>query len=209
VKLGDGDEVIAVEEDTGEEDTIIMVTKQGICLNATKDDIPAQGRIATGVRGIQLHDGDEVVFMSQINGEGEIIIATDEGKFKRVISSQIEPSKRYRKGSIIVGLREGASVLTASYVTNPYMLAVVEKGNLVSELSSEEIFISVQSARAKKISRYAEDSVKEVIPMPYKKGDKKQGKTDKISYNPRKTDIIYFVNHYGGRGFCGNILKNV
>ena len=171
VKLGDGDEVIAVEEDTGEEDTIIMVTKQGICLNATKDDIPVQGRIATGVRGIQLHDGDEVVFMSQINGEGEIIIATDEGKFKRVISSQIEPSKRYRKGSIIVGLREGASVLTASYVTNPYMLAVVEKGNVVSELSSEDIFISVQSARAKKISRYAEDSVKEVIPMPYKKGD--------------------------------------
>ena len=171
VKLGDGDEVIAVEEDTNEEDTIIMVTKQGICLNATKDDIPVQGRIATGVRGIQLHEGDEVVFMSQINGEGEIIIATDEGKFKRVISSQIEPSKRYRKGSIIVGLREGASVLMASYVTVPYMLAVVEKGNVVSELSSEDIFISVQSARAKKMSRYAEDSVKEVIPMPYKKAD--------------------------------------
>ena len=44
----------------------------------------------------------------QINGEGEIIIATDEGKFKRVISSQIETSKRYKKGSIIVGMREGA-----------------------------------------------------------------------------------------------------
>ena len=117
-----------------------------------------------------LRDDDEVVFMSQINGEGEIIIATDEGKFKRVISSQIEPSKRYRKGTIIVGLRDGASVIMASYVTVPYMLAVVEKGNVVSELSSEDVFISVQSARAKKVSRYAEDSIKTVIPMPYKKG---------------------------------------
>ena len=171
LKLNEDDELIAVEEDTNEDDTIVIVTKGGICLNAMKDDVPTQGRVATGVRGIQLREDDEVLLMTQINGEGEIIIATDEGKFKRVISSQIEPSKRYRKGSIIVGLREGASVLSASYVTVPYMLAVVEKNNTVSELSSEDIFISVQSARAKKISRYAEDSIKAVIPMPYKKGE--------------------------------------
>ncbi len=169
LKLNDGDELLSVEQDTSEEDTIIMVTKGGVCLNAMKDDIPTQGRIATGVRGIMLREGDEVVLMKQINGEGEIIIATDEGKFKRVISSQIEPSKRYKKGSLIVSLKEGASVLSASYVTAPYALAIVEKNNAVSELSSEDIFISVQSARAKKISRYAEDSVKAVYPMPYKK----------------------------------------
>ncbi len=171
VKLNEEDEVIAVEEDTNDEDTIIIVTKEGICLNAMKDDIPAQGRIATGVRGIMLREGDEVIFMKQINGEGEIIIATDEGKFKRVISSQIEPSKRYKKGSIIVSLREGASVLSVGYVTVPYMLAIVDKSNAVSELSSEDISITVQSARAKKLSRYAEDSIKAVIPLPYKKAE--------------------------------------
>jgi DNA gyrase/topoisomerase IV subunit A len=136
-----------------------------------KDDIPTQGRVATGVRGIMLRDEDEVVLMTQINGEGEIVIATDEGRFKRVISSQIEPSKRYRKGSLIVGLREGAKVICASYVTNPYKLAVVEKNGAVSEISTEDVFISVQSARAKKLTRYAEDSIKAVIPMPYKKGE--------------------------------------
>lgn len=171
VKLNEDDELIGVEEDTYEEDTVIIVTKGGICLNAFKDDIPTQGRIATGVRGIMLNEGDEVILATQSNGEGEIIIATDEGKFKRVISSQIEPSKRYRKGNIIVGMREGASVLCASYVTVPYMLAVVEKTNAVSELSSEDIFVSVQSARAKRVFRYAEDSIKAVIPMPYKKGE--------------------------------------
>ena len=171
VKLNEDDELINVEEDGHEDDTIVMVTKDGICLNAMKDDIPTQGRVATGVRGIMLHDNDEVILMTQINGEGEIIIATDEGKFKRVISSQIEPSKRYRKGNIIVGMRDEATVLCASYVTVPYMLAVVEKNNAVSELSSEDVFISVQSARAKRVFRYAEDSVKAVIPMPYKKGE--------------------------------------
>lgn len=48
VKLVEEDEVIAVEEETSEEDTIIIVTKDGICLNAKKDDVPTQGRIAAG-----------------------------------------------------------------------------------------------------------------------------------------------------------------
>ncbi len=171
VKLNEEDELIGVEEDLNPDDTIIIVTKEGICLNAMKDDIPTQGRIATGVRGIMLREGDCVVLMTQISEEGEIIIATTEGKFKKVIASQIEPSKRYKKGSMIVSLKDGASVLTAAYVTMPYMLAVEEKNHAVSELSSEDIFISVQSARAKKISRYAEDSILQVIPMPYKKGE--------------------------------------
>ncbi len=171
VKLNEEDEVINVEEDTNEEDTIIIVTKEGVCLNALKNDIPTQGRIATGVKGIMLREGDEVVLMKQINGEGEIIIATSEGKFKRVISSQIEPTKRYKKGSIIVSMREGASVICAAYVTSPYMLAIEEKNHAVSEISSEDIFISVQSSRARKLSRYAEDSILKVIPLPYKKGE--------------------------------------
>ena len=171
VKLNEEDEVIGVEEDTGEEDTIMIVTKEGICLNAMKDDIPTQGRISAGVRGIMLRDNDYVVFMKQINGEGEIVIATDEGKFKRVISALIEPSKRYRKGNIIVSLKEGASVLSASYVTEPYMLAVVSKTKEVSELSTEDVSILSQSNRAQKIARYKEGSVEAVIPMPYKKGE--------------------------------------
>jgi len=109
--------------------------------------------------------------MTQQNGDGEIVIATDEGRFKRVIVSQIEPTGRYKKGSAIVGLREGASVLCASYVTVPYYLAVVVKGNMVSQLSTEDTFILMQSAKAKRVFRYEEDSVVKVFPMPYKKAD--------------------------------------
>ncbi len=171
VKLNDEDEVIGVEEDTTDEDTIIMVTKGGIGLNALKNDIPTQGRVSTGVRGIKLREGDEVAFMKQINGEGEVIIATDEGKFKRVISALIEPSNRYCKGSIIVSLKEGASVLCASYVTEPYMLAVVDKSGNVSQLSSEDIMIQSPSNRAQKIFRYKEGTVEKVFPLPHKKGE--------------------------------------
>ncbi len=172
VKLNEDDEVIGVEEDEpSENSTIAIVTKEGICLNAIKDDIPTQRRISTGVRGIMLREGDEVVYMKQITDEGEIVIATDEGKFKRVIASQIEPSKRYRKGSMIVSLREGASVLSVGYVTMPYKLAVVEKTQTVSELSTENVSILSPSNRAQKLSRYKEGAIEKVFQMPYKKDE--------------------------------------
>ncbi len=172
VKLNEEDEVIGVEEDDpNENSTIMIVTKEGICLNAMKDDIPTQGRISTGVRGIMLRDGDEVVYMKQITDEGEMVIATDEGKFKRVIASHIEPSKRYRKGSMIVSLREGASVISVGYVTMPYMLAVVEKTQAVSEISTESISILSPSNRAQKLSRYKEGAIERVIQMPQRKDE--------------------------------------
>ena len=171
VKLIEGDELLTVEDETDEEDTIIIVTKDGICLNAKKDDVPVQGRIASGVRGIQLREGDSVILMKQINGEGEVIIATDEGKFKKVISSQIDPSTRYKKGSLIVSMKEGASVICASYVTVPYMITIVDKTNAVIEITSEDIPIAMQSAKARKISACAEDNVKAVVATPYKKAE--------------------------------------
>ena len=89
----------------------------------------------------------------------------------RVIASHIEPSKRYRKGSMIVSLREGASVISVGYVTTPYMLAVVEKTQTVSELSTENVSILSPSNRAQKLSRYKEGAIERVIQMPHRKDE--------------------------------------
>ena len=169
LKLTEDDELIGVEEWSDENETIAIVTKEGICLNALKDDIPTQGRISTGVHGIKLREGDEVVYMKQINDEGEIIIATSEGRFKRVCTANIDPIKRHGKGSMIVSLKDGATVISVGYVKEPYMLAVVETGKVVSEISSEDIAILSQSNRAQRILRYKEGTVEEVFLLPYKK----------------------------------------
>jgi DNA gyrase/topoisomerase IV subunit A len=169
VKLNDGDEVISVEEFSEEEGTIIFVTQSGIGLNAKKDDIPTQGRIATGVHGISLREGDSVVYAAQITDEGEIVVATDEGKFKRVLAASLDPMARNRKGSMIVGMKEGANVICASYVTDPYALAVALKNGSVVEISTENAAITIASARARKVLGIDEDSVKSVYPLVYKK----------------------------------------
>ncbi|MBQ7348613.1 MAG: DNA topoisomerase 4 subunit A, partial [Clostridia bacterium] len=97
IKLKDNDTVIAVEEDLPET-TIAFITEKGIALNVLKDDVPVQGRIAGGVKGINLNKGDSIVYTAQVDEEGEFVIISDTGYYKRVIIAEIEPMARNRKG---------------------------------------------------------------------------------------------------------------
>ncbi|MCD8201565.1 MAG: DNA topoisomerase 4 subunit A, partial [Clostridia bacterium] len=128
IKLRPGDELINVETyDEDDYSTMMFVTKKGMCLNAIKDDVPQQGRVASGVRGILLNDFDEVALATQHCGEGEVIIYTSLGLFKKVISSTIDLMSRARKGVMIAELKtkDGkGEIKFADYVTMPYALAV-------------------------------------------------------------------------------------
>ncbi len=166
IRLGDGDEVVAVETDDGNENgTILFVSEGGMCLNARKDDIPLQGRVAGGVKGMNLNDGDRVLFAFQMDGEGEIAVACSNGRFKRVIAAQIDSLPRYRKGVQIVSLKEGEKVLFAGYVTKPYRLAVQGTNGMI-ELSTETIPIDATNTRGRALKSLGEDPVA-VYPMRY------------------------------------------
>ena len=152
-KVNDGDELIGIELDDPEPTTtLFFVTEQGMCLNAYKNDIPTQGRVSAGVRGIALAEGDKVVFAGQIAEEGEIIVATDGNTYKKVIASQIDPMARYRKGVKIVDLGKGRKVSFADYVTVPYKLAVqMDDGSLVMADTEEDITIEDRTTKGKNI----------------------------------------------------------
>ncbi len=149
VKLNEGDSVIAVEEDRADT-TLLFVTARGMCLNATKADLPLQGRIATGVGGIQIDRGDMVVYASQIGEEGEVVVVTTEGAFKRVLVSDIDALARNRKGVKIADLAdEEDEILFISYVTNPYEIAVEDMTGEIFGLSTEDISIEKRTSKGK------------------------------------------------------------
>ena len=170
IRLNDGDKLLYVQPDADEEGvTVFFVTQDGMCLNAKKDDIPVQGRVSGGVKGINLREGDRVVFASQIDGEGEIVIATSESRFKRVIAAQIDPLPRYRKGVQIASLK-GAKVIFANYVTVPYMLAVVTQDDTMTELSTEEIPIDATNTRGRTL-KGVKWKTQEVYAMRYREAE--------------------------------------
>jgi topoisomerase-4 subunit A len=152
IRLNDGDKVVAVEPWIADEgETVFFVTKQGICLNAQMGDIPAQGRVAGGVKGIMLAASDKVVFAKEISGEGEIVVVTKGGNGKRVICCMIDPSPRYRKGGKIVTFADKSDeVVYADYVTEPYYIAIETKDGFTS-LETEDIAIDSNTAKGRKI----------------------------------------------------------
>ena len=90
--------------------------------------------------------------MGQIDGEGEIIVATDGNTIKKVIASQIDPMARYRKGVRIVDLGKGRKVAYSDYVTEPYKFAVqMDDGSLVQADTEENITIEDRNTKGKNI----------------------------------------------------------
>ncbi len=166
-KLKDGDELLNVETfDADEFSTMLFVTKKAMCLSAAKEDVPVQGRVAGGVKGVGLNTGDEVVFATQQNGEGEIIVVTTLGGFKRVISSLFETYNRGAKGVMIADIKGKGEVLFANYVTMPYNLAIICADKTVTEIDTESISIESRVFKGKQIKGLGE--VQKVVAMKYK-----------------------------------------
>lgn len=152
LKLKEGDSLLNVEDfDEDEYSTMLFVTKGALCLNASKDDVPSQGRISGGVKGIGLKENDEVIFATQQNGEGEIIVVTSLGGFKRVISSLFDPHGRGSKGMMIADIKGKGELLFADCVTLPYKVAVVSAEKSVTEISTEDIPIENRVTRGKTV----------------------------------------------------------
>ncbi len=148
IKLKDDDELIAVEQDVNET-TIAFVTQDGLALNALKDDIPMQGRVAGGVKGINLNKGDSIKFVSQVDEEGEFVVITDGGCYKRVIVSEIEPMARYRKGVKIAELGKDGKVVYANYVKQPFDIVVIDNFGVAFKVNTEELSIEGRTTKGK------------------------------------------------------------
>ena len=142
-KFKDGDYLVDVQPLTKEEqDTMVFVTEKGFVLNAFMDDIPLQGRISGGVKGIALGDGDKVVLISQAKLKDKIAVITDKGYAKKVKLVEVEPMARYRKGVKIIELNKtnnGDKVVYANIVRDPHTFIIEDADGVKTPYSTESL----------------------------------------------------------------------
>lgn len=147
--LADKDELINVEI-VNDDMNVLEVTKDGLCLVYSAIEVPIQGRKAAGVKGVKLNDGDSIAFAGQIEEEGEIIVASDTGYIKRVISSTLEPSSRYLKGVKLIDL-DKSKVKYVNTVKMPYDMAIVTSDGATSVINTEDIRIDTRTTKGKQM----------------------------------------------------------
>ncbi|MBR7110323.1 MAG: DNA gyrase subunit A, partial [Clostridia bacterium] len=139
IGLKDGDSLLNVEKVVADS-TIFFGTEGGMCLYAETTDIPLQGRTAGGVKGMNVDDSDKVINAFQSDGEGEIVVVTEQGIGKRVISATLDVSARYRKGVKMSDAKLG-KVLLYSYVKTPYEIGMVDVDGGVHGVYTEDVEI--------------------------------------------------------------------
>ena len=87
--LDEGDQLISVVETRGH-DRMLIATHDGQAVCFDETDVRAMGRIAVGVRGIRLRDGDYVVGAARADADKTVLSITERGFGKRT------PVEEYR-----------------------------------------------------------------------------------------------------------------
>ena len=159
IKLKDNDELLTVEIDKPDT-TIMFVTASGIGLNAEKSDIPVQGRISGGVKGIALADGDEVVSANQVVAGQNICLISNKAYAKQINTSEIDVMARYRKGVKVFDLKgessSGTKVVCSGVFGDEDDVVIQTEFDEYSAISIQSIAEDTRSSRGKSLS--VEDS---------------------------------------------------
>ena len=146
----DGDEVFKVEV-VRPDTEIFYVTNRGGCTRFDISEIPLQGRVAGGVRCINLADDEYVVFAGQVDRDkGEALMITNKGFLKRLPVTEITKHARNCKGAkgTEFGVN-GSSIVYANYVNGAhYKVAIYDKAN-VCVVDTAEVSVENKNNKGK------------------------------------------------------------
>jgi DNA gyrase subunit A len=140
LNLRDGDELVRVIETTGGDD-IFMVSKSGMTIRFSEDEVRAMGRAASGVRGMKLKPNDTVVSVDLAKDDTSILMMTELGFGKRVQLDKF--NRQSRGGQGVKGIKfvrnKGNSVVAAFMVGDEDEIVAVASGGTTIRLGVHNI----------------------------------------------------------------------
>ncbi len=139
INLRDNDELVKVIETSGTDD-IFMVSRAGITIRFSEDEVRPMGRSAGGVRGMKMKVGDEVVSVDVARDDTAILMITEAGYGKRTQLDRFNRQGRGGQGVIGIKLtgRKG-KVVAAFMVALDDDIVAVSSGGVTIRMSVREI----------------------------------------------------------------------
>ena len=160
MNLPDDDELIAAQL-TSDKETIVLGTHDGLCIRFGNEDVRQMGRVAYGVRGIRLREGDYVVGMIAAEEEGMILSVTERGYGKRTQIGEYRIQSRGGQGIINVKTtkRNGKVVAIMQVDGDSGLLVITGQGKLIRVVASSIRGVGRSSQGVKLIDLEPEDYV--------------------------------------------------
>ena len=160
ISLRDDDELIEVKT-TDENSEIFLITKYGMCIRFKETDVRSMGRVAMGVIGMNLDDGDEIVGM-QLNTQGDaLLIVSEMGMGKRTSLDEFTVQKRGGKGVKSYRITEKTgNVVGVKAVKNDNELMMITTEGVIIQIPVCDISVYGRNTSGVKLINLDDDSVK-------------------------------------------------
>jgi DNA gyrase subunit A len=143
LNIREDDELIEAKLTSGS-DEILLTSYFGQAIRFAEDDVRDMGRTATGVIGIRLDEGDQVVSLEVIeNPDAQVLTVTEMGYGKRTLVSEYRVTGRGGKGIITIKTTgKNGRVVGAFQVTNDTQIMIITThGGKVIRMNASEISV--------------------------------------------------------------------
>ena len=118
---------------TSGDDDVILVSLKGQSIRFHESDARAMGRNASGVKGMNLADGDELLACAIVEPDGYLVVITDEGYGKRTPLERYPTQKRGGMGVKTAKLTDGRGGLVGAIVAGyeQEIFIVTDRGTII------------------------------------------------------------------------------
>jgi DNA gyrase subunit A len=139
IKLREDDALVDVLHSNGGED-IILVSRKGQAIRFHEDQVRSMGRATSGVKGMGLRKGDEVISAGIADDELDMLVVTDQGYGKRTRMADYPVKGRGGLGVKTVQLTVARGQLAGAMpVREGFQVMLISNGGTVIRMPVDEI----------------------------------------------------------------------
>jgi DNA gyrase subunit A len=151
IKVPDDDQLLDVQLSDGTND-IVLVTSGGRAIRFPEGDVPSMGRVAQGVRGMQLRAGDNVVGMVVVRRDATLCVITEKGYGKRTPVSDYPVQKRGGMGTITLDVTERTGpIVGAKELVDGDELMIINANGVATRVATDAVPIQGRATQGKRL----------------------------------------------------------
>lgn len=139
IVLDEDDELVRVKMTDGQQ-TLIVGSYLGRAIRFRETDVRCMGRVAHGVRAMELREGDHIVSMSIAREGGKLLTITENGYGKRTDIDEYKIQNRGGKGITSYNLSDKTGNIAGSKVVDEDDdIILISQGGVIIRISAAEI----------------------------------------------------------------------
>jgi DNA gyrase subunit A len=161
INIDDGDELLDVIRTDGT-CQIFIATHDGMAVRFNENDVRPMGRVARGVRGVNLREGDYVVSVCAVSKEGgeKILSVSEKGFGKQTTVGSYRLTKRGGKGVINMKTTAKTGKVVAAFpVDNDSEIMIITQQAKLIRLGVDKIRQTGRSAQGVTLIKTGEDDL--------------------------------------------------